>query len=96
VESVVRLVQFLLVLRPESGVDGMLAIRRALKFAGRACGLKCVSVRRDPVVLEPPNQSGIADVSSAHAEEMGIAQNDANSRHAAGAERGNQRPRATN
>jgi hypothetical protein len=30
-------------LRPKEGVDGIKALRRALKYALRVCGLKCLS-----------------------------------------------------
>jgi len=34
---------FVLRLRPEAGVDPIRALRRLLKFAMRACGMRCVS-----------------------------------------------------
>lgn len=39
---------FLLRLRPEPNVDGIRALRRALKFMLRACGLRAISVERVP------------------------------------------------
>ncbi|HSR80896.1 MAG TPA: hypothetical protein VLL28_08980 [Hyphomicrobiaceae bacterium] len=34
---------YVIKLRPNPGVDGIKALRRALKYALRVCGLKCLS-----------------------------------------------------
>ena len=39
--------RFVLVLEPLVGVNGILALRRLLKFALRACGLKCIRITRE-------------------------------------------------
>jgi hypothetical protein len=38
---------FVLRLRPEHGVDAVLALRRLLKFALRACRLRAISVEEE-------------------------------------------------
>ena len=39
--------RFVLVLEPLVGVNAIRALRQLLKFALRACGLKCVAIRAD-------------------------------------------------
>jgi len=48
------------VLRPERGVNPILAFRRLLKYAARSCGLRCMAVRSDPALLEQPLQGDVA------------------------------------
>ena len=38
--------RYVLVLQPLPGVDAIRALKRALKYLLRACGLKCISVER--------------------------------------------------
>ena len=35
-------------LRPAAGVDEIPALKRLLKYAGRVCGLRCVSIVGEP------------------------------------------------
>ncbi|MCE9591136.1 MAG: hypothetical protein K8S99_11490 [Planctomycetes bacterium] len=39
---------FVIRLRPTPGVDAVRALRRALKYCSRACGLRCVDVQELP------------------------------------------------
>jgi hypothetical protein len=38
---------FTIVLEPARGTDGVRALRRLLRYALRACGLRCVRITRD-------------------------------------------------
>jgi hypothetical protein len=55
-----------LTLQPLPGAGATLAVRRLLRYALRSCGLKCVAIRCDPLVLEAPGERGIANSGSAH------------------------------
>jgi hypothetical protein len=59
---------FIIELRPEPGVDGMLALRAALKILWRQHGLRCVAIRSEPPLLEQSGQSDIANQIVAHGE----------------------------
>ncbi|MCE9590236.1 MAG: hypothetical protein K8S99_06905 [Planctomycetes bacterium] len=44
--------RYVVVLTPMLGADPVLGLRRLLKLAGRACGLRCLSIEEIPAVTD--------------------------------------------